>query len=140
MSSFGPLHTSKVPLRSVWLAKKTEKTMVRTCESTMGMCLAVETPLAWRRLTELILERRIGRQRSFFETGQMSAPDSWRSSARLMTRDVAKYDQEGLPEVVPLEARPSDAEWATCAMQALEAGVQLGTLCSKLTKKELEYR
>ncbi len=130
----------KVKKYAYWIDRRTSTTMKDICEAVIAACYGADGPLLWQRLQEVILERRFGRERAYFETSQMTVPDCWRASARLMQRELDKWHKlSPKPDLAVPEAMPDENQFAASAMRSLTAGIKLAAMCSSHSTQDLEF-
>ena len=126
-----------VPPHTLWVDIRTHRRLRDLAGSVAVACWCVEGPLNWSALTERSLEKRFGRLRICFPSGQMSAADYFRASAKVMREEVHRYEQQAQGPELPEEQKLSGEQFSQIADEAFAAAIKLASMCSKWTQKEL---
>ncbi|CAJ1354521.1 unnamed protein product [Effrenium voratum] len=119
-----------VPKKQLWLDSRTHHTLRDLCASVVLAAYGVHGSVMWPRLTEITLEKRFGRLRNQFCTGQMTAADCWRASGKLMRKELRAWQAAARPQVAKPEAMVSDDSFVAAAQRAFNAALRLAVLCS----------
>jgi hypothetical protein len=123
-----------------WIHATTHATARDLCGCVIVAAWAADGHLFWQRLQEVILEQRIGRVRAYFPTFQMTVPDYWRASGRLMEKETNRW--HGLnpkPAFAELDAMLNDNTFCATAARVFESCIKLATMCSDHAAEDLKF-
>lgn len=136
MMAMATANRRNMKLNELWLDAKTHRNLRDLCGSVIAALWALpkECPVIWSEITELVIERRFGRCRNQFPSGQMTVSDYWRASARLMKDESKKATEKGFSKQVPPSPTLSTSEFSAIAARSYDAVLHLSSLCSGRSK------
>ena len=120
--------------RDLWLDPKTCLTLKDVCSGVITTIWGSTSPLLWQRLSERQLECRFGRVRTSFGNAQVSICDYWRSSLRLMRKDLDKK----LPEQTSSPKPISEEQFVQCGERAWRSVKKLMVMCTGKTDSQVQ--
>eukprot|EP00930_Biecheleria_cincta_P047850 TRINITY_DN33248_c0_g1_i1.p1 TRINITY_DN33248_c0_g1~~TRINITY_DN33248_c0_g1_i1.p1 ORF type:complete len:790 (+),score=119.19 TRINITY_DN33248_c0_g1_i1:131-2371(+) len=121
-----------------WIDVRTSADMQEAMEEIITLLASFEGRIVRGRLTEMIGERRYGRQRSLFATGRMSVPDCWKSSALLMRSELRKWrEQKVKTKFADWENKLSEGEILEAAKVGISGAVKWAHLSSGMPQQDL---
>ena len=126
-----------VAVHTVWIDIRTHRRLRDLAGAVAVAVFAVKGNIKWKALTERSLEKRFGRLRVSFPSGQMSCADYFRASAKCMQTEVKNYEAQGLPAEHPEESPLTEEQFSKIAEESMSAAVKLAAMTSSWTQKEL---